>query len=181
MKRPSASTPKSQAGFTLIEVLVVVIIAAVLAGIAAPSWFSFLNRQRVGSVRSDLVQNLRSAQQIAIQRRQTVELRFEDVDDRPTMFIGGAARPLGGEDATGNVEIRSFYVAPDGTQTDRPSIRFDHQGNPVRVGNEDPIVPFVISVSNPQSSTQQCAIIVNLLGSVKTADNEDCDDPDLGL
>lgn len=132
MKRLSASTPQAQAGFTLIEVLVVVIIAAVLAGIAAPSWLSFLSRQRVGSVRSDLVQTLRSAQQDAIQRRQTVTLRFETVNGRPTVFINNVPQPLGGNDATGNVQMRSFYVNAAGTQTARTQIQFDYQGNPVR-------------------------------------------------
>lgn len=110
----------------------VVIIAAVLAGIAAPSWLSFLSRQRVGSVRSDLVQTLRSAQQDAIQRRQTVTLRFETVNGRPTVFINNVPQPLGGNDATGNVQMRSFYVNAAGTQTARTQIQFDYQGNPVR-------------------------------------------------
>ena len=69
MKRLTSHKKNQAAGFTLIEVLVVIVIAAVLAAIAAPSWQGFLNRQRVSAVKSDLLQTLKNAQQNAIQHK----------------------------------------------------------------------------------------------------------------
>jgi len=84
---PRRRRPRS-GGFTLIEVLVVIIIAAVLAGIAAPGWLAFLNRQRVTAVKSDLVQTLKKAQSDAIQRRQEVAVEIVTPATAPTVKVG---------------------------------------------------------------------------------------------
>jgi prepilin-type N-terminal cleavage/methylation domain-containing protein len=175
MKRFLASTPRPQAGFTLIEVLVVVIIAAVLAGIAAPSWLGFLNRQRVSSVRSELTQTLRGAQQQAIQRRQPVNIRIGDVNGAPAIFVNDVPQVLGGESGNpGNVKL-SAYSVTGGTPTNKTGISFDYQGLP-----RGHVVPWVVSINANESAARQCVIVANLLGTLKTADNDDCKDPNVG-
>ena len=52
-------------GFTLIEMLVVIIIIGVLFAIAAPGWDTILSRQRVSSAREQIVQTIRVAQSSA--------------------------------------------------------------------------------------------------------------------
>ncbi|NEQ66051.1 MAG: prepilin-type N-terminal cleavage/methylation domain-containing protein [Symploca sp. SIO2D2] len=56
---------QSNSGFTLIEVLVVVIIIGVLSTIAAPSWLAFVNRQRVNKVNDAILSSLQDAQREA--------------------------------------------------------------------------------------------------------------------
>jgi prepilin-type N-terminal cleavage/methylation domain-containing protein len=165
-------------GFTLIEVLVVIIIAAVLAGIAAPGWLAFLNRQRVNAVKSDLVQTLKKAQADAIQRRQEVAVEILTATTAPTVKVGrlqrtggaitgvsGPSQTLGDNDANpGGITLTAKSL--NGNQVDR-IITFDYQGLPI---SSAPI-PFIVGIKPQGSSAEQCVVIANLLGSVKTADN----------
>lgn len=166
----------SQAGFTLLELLVVVIIAAVLAGIAAPGWLGYLNRQRVGAIRSDLVQTLRSAQQEAQQRRQTTTVAVVNENGRPLLRVNGVAQPLGGGNNPSNIRVTPSSFNTDGSRnTTTTQIVFNHQGIPV--GN----VPFVIDITSDGSSARQCVRIETLLGTIKTLDGAACDTPNLGI
>ena len=53
---------RSQSGFTLIEVLVVIIIIGVLSAIAAPGWLAFINNRRISTMRGQVADSLRKAQ-----------------------------------------------------------------------------------------------------------------------
>ena len=53
---------QSQSGFTLIEVLVVIIIIGVLSAIAAPGWLAFINNRRISTMRGQVADSIRKAQ-----------------------------------------------------------------------------------------------------------------------
>ncbi|MFQ4139479.1 prepilin-type N-terminal cleavage/methylation domain-containing protein [Nodosilinea sp. PGN35] len=185
------ASPKvdQSAGFTLIEVLVVVVIAAVLAAIAAPSWQGFLNRQRVSAVKSDLLQTLKNAQQDAIQRRLSVPIVINDAATLPTVTVNGNAQVLGSNNNNpSNVRLRSYSVGNTGTQDATfDTIVFDHRGMPTigrstttAIPNSD-VLPFVISINAQNATTKQCVIVASLLGSLKTASNAQCDNPSVAV
>ncbi|PZO37040.1 MAG: hypothetical protein DCF17_16435 [Shackletoniella antarctica] len=178
------------AGFTLIEVLVVVIIAGILAAIAAPGWLAFLNRQRVGAVESDLMQTLKNAQQDAIQRRLTLPVQINDGAAAPTITVNGLAQTLGDSaDNPGNIQLTSYVVTAGVPYDDFDTVVFDYRGmpsigtspadgtriDPADASSED--LPFVISISSGNGGSQQCVIVANLLGSLKSANDDDCNDP----
>jgi prepilin-type N-terminal cleavage/methylation domain-containing protein len=83
----------SSEGFTLTELLVVIIIAGVLAGIAAPSWLAFVDRQRLTTVRSELVLKIKEAQAKALRTKtlQSVRVDFPN-PGRPTVYLVRAKR-----------------------------------------------------------------------------------------
>lgn len=63
-------------GVTLIELLIVLVVLAVLAGIVAPSLVSFQDRLAVGQARNELLAFYRSARLSAVWRGARVRLEF---------------------------------------------------------------------------------------------------------
>src|SRR4028119_1142300 len=74
---------KSDAGFTLLELIVIVLILGVLSSIAAPSWLAFINRQRVRTVNDRVFQTLRSAQSEAKRSKRDITVTFNTNASNP--------------------------------------------------------------------------------------------------
>jgi type IV fimbrial biogenesis protein FimT len=71
---PPPAAPRSQRGFTLVELVVVLAITVVLAAGAAPSFRELLDAARMRTVTSDFVSALHVARSEAIKRRTRVAL-----------------------------------------------------------------------------------------------------------
>src|SRR4028118_1231705 len=86
---------KSEGGFTILELIVIVLVLGILSAIAAPSWLAFINRQRVRTVNDRVLQTLRSAQSEAKRTKRDVTVTFKydpnppanPVADPPTVTI----------------------------------------------------------------------------------------------
>jgi type II secretory pathway pseudopilin PulG len=145
---------KSEAGFTLLELIVIVLILGVLSSIAAPSWLAFINRQRVRTVNDRVFQSLRSAQSEAKRSKRDVKVTFyyapnppaNPVADPPTVEIDttpAETDPLKKEirketfSSEGEIKPRTIaistnaisYTDTDGYAVLANSIVFDYKGN----------------------------------------------------
>ena len=67
---------RKKAGFTLVEILVVISIAAILAVIGVPQYGRFVAKNKVRGAASDLLQNMRLARTMAIKENQTKSMYF---------------------------------------------------------------------------------------------------------
>lgn len=70
MKNPSARS--RAAGFTILELMTVVAVAAILAAVAAPSFSTFIDNQRLRNASFDLVSDLLLARSEALSRQRPV-------------------------------------------------------------------------------------------------------------
>lgn len=167
---PKPSNPEAhpETGFTLIEVLVVVLMVAIIMAIAAPSWMSFLSQRRMTVVRDDLIQKLEEAQSRAKQQRTTQSVTIYPTETVPTVSIGntpgqGGRVPLG----SGDIPANTIELVANST-----SITFDYQG---AVDTQYASVPFIVKVRPTGSNVQRCVAVITLVGTVKPLNGTACD------
>ena len=152
------------AGFTMLELLVVIAMVGVLAAIAAPSWLNFLTQQRLDRASTGLVGVLRTAQEDAQNRQQDRQIIFSSTDLSVTVRNNSAS--TGGTTTDlGDGELNAAFNLNASTP-----IVFDHDG---QVSADT--IPYVIKITNDSSSSQSCVIVTTLLGGVKTSKGEECD------
>lgn len=184
LPRLKRKSDPAQAGFTLIELIVVILIIAVLSAIVAPGWLAFINRQRVAKVNDAIFSSIQEAQREARRTKRSYKVSFRENNNVPEVAIyraedddgsditlasdSSAWQSLGKElgikegqvilcsnlDDT-NDNINSGSTTC--TLSDPRTITFDYQGNlegEVELGDTDPKV-LAVTVAIPESNSDQ--------------------------
>jgi prepilin-type N-terminal cleavage/methylation domain-containing protein len=173
---------QSDAGFTILEVIAVVVIIGVLGAMAAPGWLAFMNRQRASAVKEELQQAIRTAQSEAKQRRRSLSIEFhpsDEIDEEiPAYTLNGFQQILGqGEISAGAIEL----VAIDANDDDVSQLVFRSDGSlavedsDYDAPNRAPSLPVTISIESPAgSNSKTCLMIESLLGSIDSGSGAEC-------
>jgi type II secretory pathway pseudopilin PulG len=178
------SPSQREGGFTIMELLIIIIIVGVLAAIAAPSWLTFINRQRINAVRGEVYQTLQTAQSDAKKNKLSRTVEFsKSANGLPQVKInGGPAQLLGqGQIKKGQITVFNTYTrTTTGTRTTTTTtnlpITFDYQGNITTSSypNNGPSAspPYIVTLSG--AGGKRCVIVQTLLGGMRTANDKDC-------
>jgi prepilin-type N-terminal cleavage/methylation domain-containing protein len=84
----------SNNGFTLIEMLVVIIMVGILSAIAVPSWLSFIERQRLSTSANRVLLAVNTAQSTAKRTKNTVVLATPITPSDQSVVITPPTTPL---------------------------------------------------------------------------------------
>ncbi|HEY9850622.1 MAG TPA: type II secretion system protein [Leptolyngbyaceae cyanobacterium] len=172
------SSPKLNAGFSLVEMLVVIALIGILGAIAAPSWISFLNRQRLNSAQAEALSVIRQAQVNAKAEKRIWQASFRNSNGK----IQWAVHPenvsvdnvnwnnLLGEDAD-KIDIEDTNTTLR-KENDIYHVQFQYKG---RVNGQLGKVTFILpSLRNRENAPRSCVWVSTLLGALRTDRNSGC-------
>lgn len=154
---------KGDEGFSLLEMMMIVLIIGILTSIAVPGWLGFINNQRVRTVNDRVFQTLRSAQSEAKRNKRDITVTFDTSVDPPTVTIDNITQQLnvGGEIKKDTITLT--VNKPTASTTPANSITFDYQGN-----LPTDTTPFYVTVVPASGGAKKCVIVETLLGGMRT-------------
>lgn len=93
---------RSTSGFTLLELVVISVMVGILAVIAAPSFFGYLNRQQLNVAQDRILQTLRQAQGEARRRQEPYQFSLTTLTEGGEEFLAVAVHPTDILDTNGD-------------------------------------------------------------------------------
>jgi len=158
--------PNPESGFTLFELLIVVVIIAVLAAIAAPGWGALANRQKANRARTQILQALRQTQSEARRLRSDRSIVFDTANNTLDYPGDGAAGPVSLTQGDVDADVFDFTVQNQAGEV-VPEIWFSANGGlDIDRGIAAEDLPLYITVTPQNSAADRCVIVRSLIGGI---------------
>ncbi|MBW4455444.1 MAG: type II secretion system GspH family protein [Nostoc indistinguendum CM1-VF10] len=165
---------QSEAGFSLIELLVVILMIGVLSAIAIPGWLGFLNRQRVNTAQKTALTLLRDAQANAKRERVLWLACFWDNGNQVLASVQRGTSSCQATNGQSLITDDSKAITFTSTFTQNPTnyyrVQFKYDGSVNGVGE----LGKITFTPRNNNSTKRCAIVSTLLGAMRSDKDNGC-------
>jgi prepilin-type N-terminal cleavage/methylation domain-containing protein len=165
---------KSETGFTLIELAVVVLIIGVLSLIAAPSWIGFLNKQRLTVANEKIYLSLKDAQNKAQQQNKSYRASFRDNNGMPqvALELDSFGTPANDSNLWTNISEKPGELTL--SLNYGSSMVFNYDGS-IKENSEINLGESItINITGQLPNNQQCVKVATLLGMLEKASGTSC-------
>lgn len=182
--KSSSSHDKERAGFTIFEILIVLVIAGILAAVAAPSWLAFINRQRLNTTQDQALRAMREAQETANRSNQRWQVSFRQNEDRVQWAVHPVAGDSGDDcipddapwndfESTIRIDTSNTNLGPSICPISEWRVQFDLKGR-VRDTTGEFGMGRITFVTSNSTQAKRCVIVSTLLGSMRTDQDDGC-------
>ncbi|MBW4559889.1 MAG: type II secretion system GspH family protein [Mojavia pulchra JT2-VF2] len=152
-------------GFTLLETLTVILMIGILSAIAAPSWLTVVDTQRLKTAQSEVYSAMRQAQSQAKKEKLAWQTSFRNNNG----IVQWAVHPASVNPANANWNNLDANVRLDEETTLQQSggvrrIQFDYMGNV----DKPPLGRITLS-SKHGGRAKRCVFVSTILGAMRTS------------
>ena len=164
---PPSSVHRGNQGFTLPEVLIIVVVIGILAAVAVPSFLGWYNRQKVNQALTKVEGALKEAQREAIKRSRSCTVTLD------TNLITGDCLVTGKRDLCEERDSSGTCIKPGvellvespNSLSNGNQIQYSFRGNTTNGGT-------IILALPDNSSYQKCLVTSVGIGLLRTGDYE---------
>lgn len=151
-------------GFTLLELLFVIVILGILSAIAAPTGLQFIQKQRLNTAQNQAYLAIRTARQQAQKNKATWQVSFRE-NNGIVEWTTHSANILPASTQWNQIDS-SIQIDPETTALSKSGariFRFDFKGHTI-----PPLGRITLSSRN-NSKDKRCIFVSTLLGTTRTA------------
>ena len=181
MNRKPTIINRSVAGFTLLEMLAVIIMVGILSAIAVPSYLGLVNRQRLNVAQNQVLEIMRTAQTNAKREQTSWAACFHDDGNKVEWSVSrlpeGTTTTLSCATATNwqplssnskVIAINTTYTNFAATPATFYPVRFKFDGSVAPLGK------ITLNVRNETSGIKRCVFVSTLLGAIRPDKDAGC-------
>ncbi|GAB3036013.1 hypothetical protein GCM10027285_19130 [Oleiagrimonas citrea] len=169
-------------GFTLVELMITVAVAAVLVAIAIPSFKSITLSNRMTTVANDMVDAINTAKLEAVKRNNFAQFCSNVAANNGSDTLGSACGTMTGaavllqDPNASSASDKTFLAHAENTQISGPlklngdikAVRFDGQGIGHAIGSTAPMNDTLVDICTDQLSSNNHRVIQIVTGSIIT-------------